>query len=352
MRIKFIVSAIVLSCSIYPIIGSCAQVNTDFDSLIYQIKEKYNLPGLAVGVVKDGNILFQRGYGYSDIEKKLPVNESSVFHTASVSKLFTAQAIIALVETNKLTLETTIGSLNLDIKYKNPEVLKITIRQLLDHSSGLPHLKSYNWKRNNTDSFSVENYFKKKSLSLKNTPGTFYRYSNLGYDLLALIIQKVSGTSFEEFVKKQVLLKGNMIVSDYRHFMIPTEFAVKPHTKSWTGRTKVRKVFPYTREHAGSSTLNANIRELNNWMISFINGESYKKYATPSPSNFRMGIGFQLYKFNNSNLIGHYGGDKGFRSFLLIDPIMKIGIVVLSNSDSNEDFRDDLVFSLYKKLIN
>jgi CubicO group peptidase (beta-lactamase class C family) len=352
-KVKFIKSIYVTNTLSFLLILFCfsikvkAQDPSFIDSLLVTKMNEYQLPGLALGIVKDDEVYLQKGYGVTDINSAQLVDEYNVFHTGSVSKLFTAQAILALVESGLLDLETSLGELNLELRKKNSRIDDITVRQLLEHQSGLPDLMGYDWKKHNIDSLALEKYFTKKPLKLKNQPGAVYHYSNIGYDLLALIVQKVSGQSFESYAKETVLLPNNMILSDFRYFEIPDQNKVSPHTKNLIGRVKIRKTYPYTREHAGSSTLNANVVDLNNWMINFMNDPNHQKFLKPSQINKNLALGFQLYPVQEKVAFGHYGGDKGFRSFLMMEPAEKIGIVILSNSDFNEDFRQEIVFTLY-----
>ena len=146
-----------------------------------------------------------------------------------------------------------------------------------------------------------------------------------------------------------------MINSDFRYFNIPDSLKTAPHTDSWiTGNVKVRTTYPYTREHAPSSTLNASSKELSNWMISFLNSldnsnskNNYSVMLKPSTDlNSNIGFGFQLYNIGPKKAVGHYGGDKGFRSFLMMIPEENIGIVVLGNCDYREDFRQQMVYPI------
>ncbi|GHB32260.1 hypothetical protein GCM10008106_11550 [Mongoliitalea lutea] len=322
------------------------------ETYLKQKQEEYQLPGLAVGIVKNGQVYFQQGYGVATIHFPKQITEYSVFHTGSVSKLFTAQAILKLVEADKIGLDTQLASLNLGLRLKDRQISEITIRQLLEHQSGLPDVWGYHWRRQNTDSLALQRYFSKKKLKLATSPGKEYRYSNLGYNLLALIVQQVEGLSFETFVKREVLLPATMTTADFRYFAIPEEMRLSPHTKNLFGKVKVRKIYPYTREHAGSSTLNSSVEELSKWMIQFMNDPFHQQFLVPSPVYAYNSLGFQLYRVAGKDGFGHYGGDKGFRAFLMMVPSEKTGIVLLSNSDFNEDFRQDIGFTLMKSLLN
>lgn len=333
-------------------VASYSQQQNAIEKYLQQKQEEYQLPGLAVGIVKNGQVYFQTGYGVTNIHFPKQVTEYSVFHTGSVSKLFTAQAILKLVEAKKIGLDTQLAALDLGLRLKDKQISEVTIRQLLEHQSGLPDVWGYNWRRQDTDSLALQHYFSKKKLKLKTSPGEEYRYSNLGYDLLALIVQQVEEESFETFVKREVLKPANMSTADFRYFAISEDMRVSPHTKNLFGKVKVRKIYPYTRKHAGSSTLNSNVDELCKWMIQFMNDPFHQQFLVPSPVYAYNSLGFQLYRVGGKDGFGHYGGDKGFRSFLMMVPSEETGIVLLSNADFNEDFRQDIGFTLMKSLLN
>ena len=196
------------------------------------------------------------------------------------------------------------------------------------------------------------------NLKLESAPTTKYLYSNLGYDILGYVIEKVAGVTFEDYLKEQVLNKSEMYNSDFRFFKIQESLKTVPHSKRWVSRNIYeRKIYPYTREHAPSSTLNASSKDLCNWMISFMdklkNPTKANKYIELIQPTFspNIGLGFQLSRIDSAKTIGHYGGDKGFRSYLIMIPKEKIGLVVLANCDYDEDFRQEILHPIAKLLL-
>lgn len=331
-------------------------LNAKIDSIVGSKMNLYNIPGLAICVVKDTTVIHSKGYGIKNIKTNAPVLPSSVFHAASISKLFTAIAIMQLIDEGKLDLDTRMDQVNSG--FKNREVGNITIRQLLNHTSGLPDVSNYQWSNGNENEDSLEKYILGTSLKPKTTPGTTYNYSNLGFDLLGYIVQSVSATSFEKYALNKVLIPGGMTSSDFRYFNIPESVRTTPHTKSWiTGNVKVQTPYPYTREHAPSSTLNASVNDLGTWMITFMQtlNDSHHYYhdmLQPStPLSPYIGLGFQLSELDGYQKVGHYGGDKGFRSYLMMIPQQKIGLVLLANADYNEDFRQEILHQVARVVL-
>ena len=322
------------------------------DSLVISKMNHYNIPGLAIGLVAGDTIFYTKGFGVKCISDSHPVTEETIFHTASVSKLFTAQAILLLVEKGELSLDDKLLTIIPELKYKDKNVEKITIESLLNHTSGLPDVHNYHWEYNNQSEKSLEDYVLGLNLKLKWEPATKYHYSNLGYNILGYVIERITNTSFDTYLKENILNKSGMTNSDFRYFKIADSLKVSPHSRyRITGKVYERQTYPYTREQAPGSTLNSSATDLSKWMISFLQSlESndaenvYAKMIEPGFDPYPyIGHGFQLSTIDSKAAIGHYGGDKGFRSYLLMIPEEKIGLVLLANCDYEEDFRQEIL---------
>jgi D-alanyl-D-alanine carboxypeptidase len=219
-----IVSGIVFiaaACSSkYPIVNT-DEVNADStskaESLINDFMAKYHVPGMSVAIAKDGKLVFTKGYGYADTTAKEKVTPSSLFRIASVSKPVTSVAIMQLIESGRLLLNAKVfgeGGI-LGNEYGTPpyksSITKITIHELLQHTCG-------GWSNNRNDpmfgnpSFSASQLisFTLYNAPLENEPGKVYAYSNFGYCVLGRVIEKVTGMSYEEYVKTSVLQKAGI----------------------------------------------------------------------------------------------------------------------------------------------
>jgi CubicO group peptidase (beta-lactamase class C family) len=190
------------------------------DKSFEKFREQNHLKGLAVAIVKDQRLLFAKGYGYAEVHNKTEVSPEQLFRIASVSKLVTAVAVMKLVESGKISLESKVfgkyGILN-DEKYtkiKDKRLNDITIRNLLNHSGGwtqrygdlafLPKVVSE--QTGDPLPVTIESYLKfVTSRRLHFEPGSTSAYSNLGYMILGEVISVVAKTSYEKFVKEHVL---------------------------------------------------------------------------------------------------------------------------------------------------
>lgn len=328
---------------------------TQIDNIVRKEMEDSSLPGVAIGIVRDGEPFYARGYGRASFEPERPVHATTTFHTASISKVFTALAVMTLRDQGKLSLDQRVEELLPELRYGNQRAKEITLRQLLNHTSGLPDVSGYDWASANRSSTALSDYFQERALKAKFEPGSLYRYSNLGYDLLGLVVARASGESFENYVEQEVLRPAGMESSGYRYYELDAQQSALPHTKTLFGRVVARSVYPYNREHAPSSTLNASAEDLSRWMADFMGrwpgNASLEEMMQPSTSvTDSIGLGFQRYDLGGTPAAGHFGGDQGFRSYLFLVPDEELGIVVMSNCDYEEDFRQRMVGSLLRLL--
>ena len=330
------------------------------DSIVINKMNQYNIPGLSIGLIRNDSIIYNKGYGVRSINNDNLVTENSIFHTASISKLFTAVAIMMLIEQKAITIDDKLVDILPELKYDDKRVGYITIENLLNHTSGLPDIGNYHWDNNNQSDNSLKEFVLGLNLKLDADPASEYQYSNLAYDILGYVIEKAAGSTFDDFLKENILNKSGMYNSDFRYFKIHDSLKTAPHSKRWvTKNIYERKTYPYTREHAPSSTLNSSSKDLSKWMISFLQtlddadlNTEYSTMIEPSfSSNPYIGLGFQLSDINSKKTIGHYGGDKGFRSYLIMIPEEKIGLVVLANCDYDEDFRQEIIHPIAKLML-
>ncbi len=334
--------------------------NDKVDSIVIHKMNEYNIPGLSIGLVRNDSVIYARGYGIRNIKENNPVSEHTIFHTASVSKLFTSSAIVKLTNDGLLSLDDKLYKVIPELQFNDERIKKISIKDLLNHTSGLPDVGNYHWENNNQSDTSLKEYVVSLNLKLESEPSLTYSYSNLGYNLLGYAIEKKTKSSFEDYLKNNILNPSGMDFSDFRYFYIHDSLTSSPHSKNKIfGNAYERDTYPYTREHAASSTLNASAIELSKWMIHFLKeskrntpGNNYSLMLKPASAKFsQIGLGFQQYDFDSNHAVGHYGGDKGFRSFLMMIPEENIGLVVLGNCDYDEDFRQEIIHPIAKLML-
>jgi N-acyl-D-amino-acid deacylase len=206
-----------------PISGTAVPGMVSYDQVITEFMRKFSIPGGAVAVMRDGKLIYARGFGYADVESKTPVQPDALFRIASVSKPITSAAVMKLVDEGKLKLDDRVAPLIAHLTPApgaavDPRWEQITIRHLLTHTGG--------WDRNKPDGgfdpvdrpaiaaaavdapapASAETLIRyMKGMPLDFNPGEKFAYSNLGYIILGRVIERVSGMPYGEYVRARVL---------------------------------------------------------------------------------------------------------------------------------------------------
>jgi len=320
------------------------KLDTVLTPYIEKIVTSYDLPGLAVGIVKDNKIIYAKTFGYLNTETKEPVSLTSLFHMASVSKPFVATAIMQLVEQNKMHLDSTIVSYLPYFKLDDDQYKNITIKQMLNHISGMPDVQDYEWYKPVYDAGALEQYVRSiSSKKMRSAPGERYAYSNMAFECLGDVIAKVSGMSFAEYVKKYILNPSGMKKSTFlKPDYLPENWAA-PHTRIVTA--KLGDEYPYNRMHGPSSTLHSNILEMCNWAMINLDSGTYEGNTILNPESYDLlwkpwfqngedsyvGLSWFLRKFGDENTIGHSGGDTGFKTDFVMLPEKNVSVIVLCN---------------------
>ena len=305
--------------------------------------DKPESPGAAIAIIKDGAVVYKRGYGSANLEYNVPITPQTVFHVASVSKQFTAFAIAMLASQGKLSLDD-------DIRKHLPEVpefgKKITIRHLIHHTSGLRDqwtlLAMAGWRLD--DVITKEHIMKmvRYQRELNFDPGAEHLYSNTGYTLLAAIVERVSGQSFREYTEANIFKPLGMTNT---HFHDDHEEIVKNRAYSYlpTGPGGTIKAAPLNYANVGATSLFTTSEDLARWVINFedkkIGGPDVIKQMQQQGvlnSGKQLDYAFALVigPYRGLKTVSHGGGDAGYRSFVFWFPDQRFGVVVLSNLGS------------------
>ena len=311
--------------------------------LAEQVQTK-GIPGLTAAVVRDGEVVYRGAFGVRQIGKDEQLTPEHLFHFASVSKPFVATAIMQLVEQGRLELDDPVIQHLPYFRLADERFRDITIRQMLNHTSGMPDVLDYEWDKPQTDEGAAERYVRQMaSERLLWAPGEGWRYSNMAFDALGDVIAKVSGTNFEEFVRANIFEPLGM---DHSSFIYPNTDEALRTTGHVGDPAQVSTVYPYNRRHAPSSTLNASVSQMTRWMLAnlhrgelngrrILRAENYDLLWTPttdmSRDDSQVGLSWFLGEHAGHRTVGHGGGDTGFRSYILLLPDDDIGVVLASN---------------------
>lgn len=181
--------------------------------------QRNHFPGIAFGVVVDGKLVFAGNDGYTDIDKKTPVTSQSLFRIASMSKSFTAMAILKLRDDGKLKLDDPAYLYVPELKkqkYPTADSTPITIRQLLTHGAGFPEDNPWG-DRQLADTDRELSDLLNKQISFSNPPGIAYEYANLGFALLGRIVTKVSGMPYQRYIRENIWRPLGMTTSEWEY---------------------------------------------------------------------------------------------------------------------------------------
>jgi len=234
-----------------------------FDRIIPELMRKYQIPGGAVAVTKDGRLVMARGYGFADREARQPVEPDSLFRIASLSKAITSATILRLVEEGRLTLDSRPFQMLNNLRPPagarvDRRIYEITIRNLLQHSGGWDRDKSFDPMFRSVEiaqSLGVAAPAKPDDIirymlgqPLQFAPGTRYAYSNFGYCVLGRIIEKVTGQSYESYVRSNTLGPAGITCMRIGH-TLPRERAPKEvRYYGYPGIGEAASVFPNQRQ--------------------------------------------------------------------------------------------------------
>lgn len=300
-------------------------------------------PGAAALVVLDGKVVLRKGYGMASLELGAPVQPDMIFEIGSVTKQFTAAAILLLAERGLLSLDDDVTKHLTDYP---PPAHKVTIEHLLTHTSGVPSYTGLpEWLPRVREDMKVQqilDLFKDKPLEF--TPGEKWVYSNSGYILLGAVIEKVSGKSYEDFVEQEIFKPLGMTHSYYGSNLDVIPGRVDGYQKTNTGYRRASYLSMSQPYAAGS--LISNVDDLARWDEALRTGkllkpESLKRMYTPyklaSGASTRYALGLGIDALAGKQIIEHGGGIFGFVSATLHVPEVGLVVVILSNNDSKEN---------------
>lgn len=318
------------------------------DACLDQFLENYQIPGIGVGICLNNEIVYQKVKGISDTAKGAALSLDSIFPMASISKVFSATAGMQLVQNKQIDLNDSLlrylpGFVPDDARYAD-----INLQHILSHTSGIADLSDYDWLNPRYDDDAAAAYLNEiKPVPLIAEPGNVYQYSNRAYNILGQLVKSVAGDTLEEYIRKNIFLPLGMHSSTFLYGEVPAERRVSPHTIGKGFEMRPRNVYPYNRIHAPSSTLHSTIPDMMQWIKLWLNegrlngtrilerqyhDQMLLPYVETEPDAY-MCLGWKMLVRRGLTFFVSVGGAPGFRSFLVLVPGKKAGIIVVHNSD-------------------
>ena len=310
------------------------------DSLLSRYS-KPGVPGAAIGIVFEGNVLLEKGYGLRNLEENAPTSPQTHYRIASLTKAFTATAILQLIERGKLSLQTKLTDLWPDFP---PYGRQVSIHHLLSHTSGIKDYEnlipsSFPGQVSDKDVFQILS--RQKSTYFR--PGTRYRYSNSAYCILSQVIERVSALSFSSYLEKYIFNPLGMDTS------VAFVKGMPPIRERALGYSPKGNGFVLTDQSKTSATLGdggiyTSVRELFHWLemwgggLSVISEESQRLMTTAksleSGKKTSYGYGWSLGSLGGWKKISHTGGTIGHKHAIAYFPEKKLGLVLLVNREN------------------
>jgi CubicO group peptidase (beta-lactamase class C family) len=315
------------------------------DSLVSRIDSIFRYytkktPGCAIAIIKNGQPIFQKGYGMANLEYDIPIMPTTIFHIASESKQYVAFCILLLQKEGKLSIDDDIRK---HLEWVPDFGQKITIRQLIHHTSGLRDqwqlLANAGWQLDDviTQEHVIKLVSKQKELNFK--PGDEHMYCNTGYTLLAEIVKKVSGLTLRQYTEQNIFeplgMKDTHFHDNYQELVPNRAYSYAPGGK----RGYQNAVLSYSI--VGATSLFTTVVDETKWLNNFSTGQVggkdliEKMYEVGVLNNGRkLNYAFALVidNFKGWKQIGHGGADAGYRTFACRFPEKDLGIAVFSNS--------------------
>lgn len=338
------VVAAVLAATASMAANAARQADPALPQKVDQIFARWNqtTPGCAVGVGQDGRSVLEKAYGMADLEHDVPNAPATIFEAGSVSKQFTAAAVLLLARDGRLSLDDPARKYVPELPdYGAP----LTIRHLLTHTSGLRDWGSVaaiaGWPRTtrvHTHAHVLDIVSRQRSLNFPT--GTRYSYSNTGYNLSAIIVSRVSGESFAEFSRKRIFEPLQMTRTSWRddHTRI-----VKGRAVAYSdGRGTFRINMPFEDVH-GNGGLLTTVGDLLKWAAHFekpVLGDETFVREQQEPGRFSDGqqhdyaLGLRVAPYKGTREVGHSGSTAGYRAYLAWYPDRRVAVAVLCNVSS------------------
>ncbi|MDR4469684.1 MAG: serine hydrolase [Nitrospira sp.] len=349
-----------------------------FDAYMEKLLKDWNAPGVGVGIVAGDKLVFAKGYGYRDVERKLPVTPTTLFPIASNTKLFTAVAAGLLVEEGKLMWDEPIRDAVPALRFHNNELNNmVTLRDMLAHRTGISRHDSIWYQR---DSFSRQELFSRiKYLEPEVALRQMFLYNNVMYAAVGYIIELVSGKTWEVFVRERIFEPLGMGTTVYT---IADMLKQSDHGVPFTEKRDSQDLYkiPYYEETgpiAPAGAIISNIEELSHWLLALINDGKYDGKQVLPPSVLKAtlepaiaqpnilgetwgwweelnpvyGMGRMMASYRGHLVTCHGGAIDGFHSQVSWLLQKKIGVNVFAIGDHCVQLPDIVTHYLYERLL-
>lgn len=344
-------------------------VTTEYAEKLAEIEKKVEerrkalgIPGMSLAIVKDDKIIYMKGLGYKDFEKKIPVTPDTLFAIGSVTKSFTGMSVVMSQDEGKLSLEDSPKKYLSYFKMRDPDTdAKITVRDLLRHSSGLNRtdLAMVTGKLNRAELIQVAGAAKPTAKL-----GEKFQYQNLMYSAAGEVVAAAQKTSWENFVETRIFKPLGM-TNSYTSINAMTKATDASFGYDYNVDTKETRKLPYKDIPfaAPAGSIASSAKDMTAWVRLILNGgmvdgkrlvseKSFNETVSPQMKvggNISYGFGWMLRDWNGHKIVEHGGNIDGFNSQVAMMPDQKLGFVMLTNVTGSPLGKDlmELVWSAF-----
>lgn len=338
--------------SLTPEAASAKQRLEGLDTLVENALKDYEVPGIAIGVVVDGQLIYSKGFGYRDFENNKPVTPDTLFGIGSCTKAFTSFVAGTLIDEGLLEWDTLVVDVLPNFRlYDEYATYHMRLRDLLTHRSGMPRhdYMWYNSKLSRADLIQRLRYLEPASDFREH-----FRYNNLMYLTAGFLMEHLTKKSWETLVKERIFSPLNMEKSN---FTIEEVQANSDYAYPYLQKNDqfVRMAFRDISAIGPAGSINSNITEMARWVEMQLNGGSYQQTSLINPSTFQemhspqvvvsgtpehkeavlstYGIGWGVLSYRGHYYVSHDGGPDGFTSVVSLLPNEKMGLIILANKN-------------------
>src|SRR5215207_8249110 len=345
------------------------QPSTNFDAIDSYVGERLNdlrMPGAALGIVKDGETVHIQTFGDAD-DDGTAVAANTPFKIGSMSKSFTALAVMQLVEAGKIQLDAPVQQYIPDFRVADPEASKrITVRHLLNQVSGIPTSAGmdYMYRTDRADDALEREVAKSSDVMLIYVLGTTWQYSDRNYTTLGLLIKVASGLSYEEYIQEHVLGPLAMKQS-FTHLDEAKSHGLATGHQYWFGRPVPGGGLRENRAITPTGLITASIEDMSRWLIVNLNHGVYngtrvlsasgidQQHAgvAPMPDKARYAMGWYETDIDGAPILTHNGDPGDFHSTMVISPSTGWGVVLLMNGSNGQARLDIPAYGVMAQLV-
>lgn len=360
--LKAVVAIFILVVLAIPSVAQDA-VSRQVDAVVTAEQEAQKIPGISLAVCRDGVLVKASGYGLANVELDVAVTPETIFQTGSVGKQFTSMAIMMLVEEGKIGLDDKAAKY---IKGAPQAWSGVTIRNLLTHTSGIADYGGeentmgkgvINFRKDYTEDELVQAFAK---MPMDFAPGEKWSYSNTGYVLLGIIIHRVTGQFYGDFLQERIFKTLGM-----NSTRIISEADIVPHRSSGyrlvKGELKNQEWVSPTLNTTADGALSTNVLDLAKWDAALYTTKLVKQPSldamwSPAKLNggktYPYGFGWDLTKKNDRRAVSHDGAWQGFTMTIARYLDDNLTVIVMTNLDSNNSKPEKIVDELAKLYLN